>query len=113
MGNGELEHHLITVAGQGGVFVHAYVMCIDFNNTKLSNLLSNIDDQMKERGVEVDIRFPAMATRLSKSVDLVRKIVADGNLDAKRAIETATNFHLTIFTMQGNDPINARLMALH
>jgi len=110
----KVAHYLVTVELLAPFRLHAYVMTDD------ERYVTAVGNQMIDR-VEAN-RWPALGiiliTKLSNDpaddgVALVRKIIMQADKETKKAIETATDFHRSIFLLAKSHPDDGRLMELH
>lgn len=104
------EHYLLTVCLSSNLHMHAYLMC-DGNRRWIEGTLNKMLDLAEKEGFRP---LPlVLSTSLSTEADIVREILSASSAEAKRHLDTATDFHLTIFTMPADSPDDARLMELH
>jgi hypothetical protein len=110
-----VEHFLITVDLHPQPYrMHSYVMTNDRRCLEgIANKMFDIIE--KEAGVRIWLPIILQTTlgTTVKSAKVVRDIVAKTSAEAKAALETATDFHLTIFMLRGNNPDDKTLMDLH
>jgi hypothetical protein len=105
----EITHYLLTLELRSQMRMHCYLMCDD--KRYVESIINQMVDKAKELGFQP---FGiGLATKLSTGIDLVRKIVGERSSEAKHCIETATDFHFSMWLERANDPDDKRLMALH
>jgi hypothetical protein len=105
----QVEHYLLTLYVAGNMHMHCYLMCSDKRGVeRLANVML---DKAEELGMHP---LPmGLATTLSSGVNVVREIVCALGEEAKRGLETATDFHYSMWMMPDDDPADIRLMELH
>lgn len=106
---GELNHYLITIAllSPPGMHVHGYLMCEGNQTEGLMNKMLYEIEKLNFQPLEI-----ILSTELSTSVELVRDILGN-NPGVKQAMDTATDFHVTIVVMPRDCEWDKQLMELH
>jgi hypothetical protein len=90
--------------------MHSYLMTNDKKDIeRVVNKMMSALDGMGVRALPI-----VLVTPLTDAVDTVRQILCNsGDPEIKRNLDTATDFHFSIFALNASDPDNARLMELH
>ena len=100
-------HYLITMP-LAATHLHAYLMAPN------KRYLAPVIEQMSEIAEGAGGYLPIiLATTLSTDVDTIREIISKRSEEARQHLETADDYHLTIFMMPKDDPDDIRLMKLH
>lgn len=105
------KHYLITLCLDPGTNLHGYVMTTD--ESKLMAVAEKMVEVANDSGVW---RVPIiLQTQLNtvKDVDAVRGIVCALSEEARDAIATAKDFHMSVFAMSVDQPDDKYLMDLH
>lgn len=119
----KLSHYLVTLSFPSVpsmYHMHAYLMSKEDHTERVMNKMmdeteiawANAHEGLQ--GEALPLPPPIfLVTPLSTSVDTVREIIGNHYPEAKKAIESAKKFHLTIWGMPPEDPDDERLMAIH
>jgi hypothetical protein len=103
-----VDHYLLSLYLDHGYNAHCYLMCKGNRVQHATNKLFAELDRLK-----IEVRLPiVMVSRLSESIDLVRDIVGK-NPDAKRTMQAATDFHMSMWLEPADSADDQKLMKLH
>lgn len=108
-------HVLASLAFNSDVHVHGYMLTTKKGYSEAAELLSNYVMSETEKHLGVP-RVPVLAVTLldtEESVKTAREGVLLNGGEAKTALETATDFHVSIWMMKADDPLDKRLMEIH
>src|SRR4051812_46742034 len=105
----KLEHYLMTLRLNNAHHMHGYVMCA--HPPDIEGVMGKMFECAEEKGLSA---FPvAMSTRLSDSIDLVRKVMNEVAPASSKLMDEATDFHFTIIATPIGSAEDVKLMALH
>jgi hypothetical protein len=107
----EIEHHLLTIQPDSGMYLHGFIMTNDKRViTQTIERMFNIAESHGSRPLPV-----VLDTRLSDDVgvDAVLACLKANFPKAYRTYQRAKNSHLTVFAMASSHPWSERLMNLH
>ena len=110
----KLEHWLFTVSGYGAD-MHAYVIVDDVNRIQEGVMNRLMDEAEKHMGrIIVPI---ILSTKLSTGKDIIYKLFTAEFPDAKASVDNVkegrADFHMTVWSMPSDRPVNRQLMDLH
>jgi hypothetical protein len=107
--SGQLLHYLLTFATTGGGHMHAYLITDD--RRYIEHTLSEMLDAAERDGCRV-IPMGLCTTLHDDGRETVRNMIARLSPEARNLLNSATDFHKSIWFMpSGHD--NERLLALH
>jgi hypothetical protein len=112
----EINHYLVTLELLSPVRMHGYVMATDVKYARaVANQMCEIAEanELQPLGIILLTTLSNGSTTDIDGVALVRRIVCANSLDARQAIEAATDYHCSIFTMAKDHPDDRPLMELH
>lgn len=95
-----IEHYLLSLNVNPQMHMHCYLMSNDKRN------IEEASNKMMDTVESTGFKLPApivLITRLSTGVDLVRAILSMSE-SVRQNLETATDFHVSIWTMPSDDP---------
>ena len=106
------KHFLFTFVIDQSTHVHGYIMCTD--KRYVEPAIDRAIGQCEQEGIR--FLFPMiLLTELSTdhaAVELVRRVVCEYP-KAKKVLNKAKDFHLSVWAMSTDNPYDSQLMALH
>ncbi len=106
-----IKHYLLTVQIASNARMHCYLMTDDERQAHAA--ADRLLTEAEKTGSDYPLLSVVLMTSLSTGVELVREIISARSAEVKRLLQTATDFHVSMWMMGDDDPDDARLMALH
>ena len=110
MTKSSVNHYLLTL-DVGDMHLHGYVMCRD--KIDLEKVMTRMIDEAEREWPGRLVLPIVLSTQLSTGTDMVRRIVSESWPEAKQAMETAADFHCSIWAIPAGCPDDRCLMELH